>query len=117
MSFAFRRYTDPFVIQVSPTSAATQVTIKGDPKAPSPERGSSFMFVNPNPFCVRLKGSRDDAGGFVPVTEDTGWLILPGEKSVWSTQYPDYVSAMSVSLGSYDQAGTGRLEMSYGTGE
>jgi len=114
--FAFRRWADPFVIPVGPGTASTQIIIKDDPKFPSIERGRSFIFVNPNPFCVRLRGSslqRD--GGFIAVTETTGWLIMPWEKSVWSTQQPDWVSAMSVTRGGLT-AGTGTLELAYGTG-
>lgn len=115
MTIAFRRFADPFIIPITPTAGAGMV-ISGDPKFPPQGRNSSFLIVNPNPFCVRMKGSsqaRD--GGFVPVTTENGWLFLPWEKSVWTTQYPDWISAMSVTLGGLD-AGSGRLEMSYGEG-
>lgn len=111
-SFPFRRFADPFIINVTPTSASTQVVVAGDPRYPSLEEGRSFIFVNANPFCVRLRGS---SGTFAPVTETTGWLILPWEKSVWTSQLPQWVSAMSVTRGGVE-AGTGTLELAYGTG-
>ncbi len=111
-NFAFRRFADPFVLTVGPSSASTQVTIAGDAKFPSIEEGRSFYFVNPNPFYVRLKGSK---GAFSAVTETTGWLFPPHSAQVFSTQNPDFVSVMAVTRGGLTAA-TGTCELSYGVG-
>lgn len=115
MPIAFRRFADPFVIPVAPTPGA-QFTIVGDPRFPPDGRNSSFIITNPNQFCVRLKGSNQRRdGGFVQVTEENGWLFLPMSQTVWTTQYPDWVSAMSVTRGGL-VAGNGTLELAYGEG-
>jgi len=106
-SFAFRRLTDPFMLTVAPTAQRFDVPV--DLKAAG---YTSFCVVNPNAFWVRLKGSN---GTYSSVTTTTGWMLPPGFFGVFSTQYPDFMSAMSVTAQGLT-AGSGVLEVSYGGG-
>lgn len=105
--FPFRRVTDPFVLNVAPTAQRFDVPM--DLKSAG---YTSFYVVNPNSFWVRLRGSQ---GSYVAITETTGWLFPPGFAGVFSTQYPEFMSAMSVTRQGLP-AGTGTLEVSYGGG-
>lgn len=106
-NFPFRRLTEPLVIPVSPTSSQFQV-----PAGFIPPGTNSFWIVNPNNFWVRLKGFQGSAGN---VTATTGWLFSPGFTGAFSTQYPEWMSVMSVTYQGLT-AGTGTLELSYGGG-
>lgn len=106
-NFSFRRATDPFLLTVGATAQRFDVPIdiKGSGY-------TSFCVVNPNSFWVRLKGSN---GNYSPVTSTTGWMLPPGFFGIFSTQYPEFMSAMSVTAQGMT-AGTGVLEVSYGGG-
>jgi hypothetical protein len=110
----FYRMGEPLIIPVSPTSAATPVSVT------IPRNATAFRIVNPNPFSVRLCGSTD-ADNFIQVTPITGWLWLPCVEAVYSTLMPVLMSAMSVDgpMAAFDarqKAGIGVLEMQYGAG-
>lgn len=110
----FYRMGEPNIIPVGPTSASNQFTIV------RPKNATSFRIVNNNPFAVRLVGT--PAGkAFVQVTSTTGWLWMPGVEAIYGTVSPLLVSVMSVDgpFGAFDpaqKAGTGVLELQYGTG-
>lgn len=110
----FYRMGEPFVIPVSPTSAADEFPIA------VPEGAMCFQWTNNNPFSVRLRGRRQ-GGAFTPVTAKTGWLWLPGTQGVRSSLMPISVSAMSVdgpnaSVQAAQKAGSGFIELQYGMG-
>lgn len=106
-NFCFRRATDPFLLTVGPTAQKFDVPV--DLKAAG---YTSFCVVNPNPFWVRLRGSNIT---YAAVTSTTGWMFPPGFFGIFSTQYPEFMSAMSVTAQGLT-AGTGVLEVSYGGG-
>lgn len=103
----FRRITDPFILPVGLTVQRFDV-----PNDLRVQDMRQFLVVNPNPFWVRLKGSRDT---YTPVSETTGWLFPPGFFGVFSSQYPMFMSTLAVSRQGID-AGTGTLELAYGRG-
>lgn len=110
----FYRMGEPNIIPVSPTSGANPFTIT------KPRNATSFRIVNNNPFAVRLVGT--PAGrNFVQVTSTTGWLWMPGVEAIYGTVNPLLVSVMSVDgpFAQFDpaqKAGTGVIELQYGTG-
>lgn len=109
----FYRIGEPIIILVSPTSAGNRVGVQ------VPAGATAFQYVNNNPFAVRLCGTRS-GGDFKQVTAETGWLWLPLEKGIRTSLVPAFVSAMSVdswsATGSKMKAGTGFIELQYGTG-
>jgi hypothetical protein len=114
----FFRMGEPLIIPVSPTSG-----IKPYPETGTltlPPNVTTFRAINPNPFAVRLRGTR--AGQpFNAVTSATGWLFLPGSVEVYTTLNPAQLSAMSVdgpfaATDPAQKAGVGVLELQYGTG-
>jgi hypothetical protein len=110
----FYRMGEPYRIPVSPGSAGDRFDVALPPNA------TSFRIVNANPFAVRLRGTKVGQD-FQPVTPDSGWLFLPGTEGIYTTLGPIAVSVMSVD-GPYvasdpnQKAGSGILEMQYGTG-
>ncbi len=119
-NFSFRRSTDPLLLPVATT--ATQFTVPaGYFLQGGPGFGAtSFWVCNANNFWVRLKGSgiMTDVNGsysYTAVTDTTGWLFPPGYMGAFSTQYPMWMSTLSVSRQGLT-AGTGTLELSYGGG-
>lgn len=111
-SFNFRRLTDPMQMAAEPTAQKFDVPA-GFFQPGGPAFGAmSFWICNPNNFWVRLKGSN---GTYVAVTDTTGWLFPPGFCGSFSTQYPEFMSVMSVSRQGIP-AGSGALEISYGGG-
>lgn len=114
----FFRMGDPVVIPVSPTSANNPFPATGN--VPIPPNVTTFRVTNNNPFAVRLRGNR--AGmPFLAVTSTTGWLFLPGTVEIYTTVAPIQMSAMSVdgpfaASDPSQKAGTGVLELQYGTG-
>lgn len=110
----FYRMGEPNIIPVSPTSASNQFVIK------MPKNATSFRIVNNNPFAVRLRGTT--AGmPFNQVTSTTGWLWMPGVEAIYGTVKPAIVSVMSVDgpFAQFDpsqKAGTGVIELQYGSG-
>lgn len=110
----FYRMGEPNIIPVSPTSASNQFTIV------RPKNATSFRIVNNNPFAVRLRGTATGQS-FQIVSTTTGWLWMPGVEAIYETVSPVFVSVMSVDgpFGAFDpaqKAGTGVLELQYGTG-
>jgi hypothetical protein len=110
----FFRMGEPLLIPVSPNSAAVPFTVV------MPPNSTTFQFTNNNPFAVRLCGTRVDQD-FVMVTGATGWLWMPGTQGIRTTLNPKFLSVMSVdgpyAATSPDQkAGTGFIELQYGTG-
>lgn len=106
----FYRIGEPFLIPVSPTSAGTEFPIA------VPEGMTAFQYTNNNDFSVRLKG-RSKGKPFVPVTAQTGWLWLPASSRIYTSLQPISISAMSVNGPSpLQRAGTGFIELQYGTG-
>jgi hypothetical protein len=116
-SFSFRRGSDPF--QLSFDATPIKFDVPSDFFVTGAGKGAtSFCIVNPTKYWVRLRGSGDgqtQTGSYVPVTATTGWLFPPGFWGVMSTQFPRYMSVMSVDkqgLGT----GSGVIEISYGGG-
>lgn len=116
----FQRLANPFVLPVGPDTAGNEMMIADDPRFP--KNATSFLFVNPNPFWVRLRGTQPGQT-FTPVTATTGWLFPPGFFGVFKTQNPKSVSVMAVAKPGYpltDENGqpyTGcTVELAYGGG-
>lgn len=118
---SFRRQADPLILPVS--SSAQQYTVPANYfSTGGPGLGAtSFMVVNPNNFWVRLKGSGDNRPGvtntasYTAVTATTGWLFPPGYVGVFATQFPVWMSTMSVDYQGLG-TGSGTLEIYYGGG-
>ena len=114
----FYRMGEPFIIPVSPTSGNTAFPIT------MPRGATSFRVTNPNPFSVRLKGitaKQQAAGQTLVVTSTTGWLFMPGCVEIYGSVNPVAVAVISVNgpfAGSdaAQVAGTGVVELQYGTG-
>jgi hypothetical protein len=69
----FSRIGQPVRVPVSATSASNEFVVT---RSMMPGIADlTFMFVNPNPFDVRLEGMPADTA-FSPVTATTGWLVL-----------------------------------------
>lgn len=107
-NFAFRRSTDPYMVPAG--ASASKFDVPDDLKSSG---YMSFCVVNPNPFWVRLRGS---TGTYVAVTDTTGWLFPPGFFGIFSTQYPEFMSAMGVVRQGLPVTAGGFLEVSYGGG-
>lgn len=114
MTAPYRRYSDPWILTVTPTSASTQVTIADDAKYPGVGQARSFEFVNKTPYYVRLRGSSALKGGFQPVTATTGHVIAPYSRIIRSSQKPDWISVQSFDDAGIT-AGSGTCEINYGT--
>ena len=111
----FRRITDPLQVPVS--SSAGQFLI---PEGYIPTDANAFLIVNPNLFWMRLRGSGQyGQGEYAPVTgtdgQGTGWLFPPGFVGVFTTQFPRFLSTMSVSKQGI-AAGSGFMEIAWGMG-
>jgi len=114
----FFRMGEPVRILVSPTSGSTPYPESGN--VPIPPNVTTFRVTNNNPFAIRLKGTRQGQS-FQPVTSTTGWLFLPGSVEIYTTVAPIQMAAMSVdgpfaASDPSQKAGTGFLELQYGTG-
>ena len=114
----FFRMGEPLMIPVSPTSGVNPFPSTGT--LILPPNVTTFRIANNNPFAVRLRGTRQGQS-FQPVTLTTGWLFMPGAVEIYTTTQPTLMSAMSVD-GPFavsdpgQKAGTGILELQYGTG-
>lgn len=95
-TFAFRRMTDPLMLQVGPQAIRFDV-----PGGFFDEGGpgylvTTFLIVNPNACYVRLRGSNTST--HVPVTPTTGWLFPPGFVGCFTTQRPISMSTLAVAM-------------------
>ena len=111
----FRRITDPLQLPVGTT--ASQFPI---PDGYIPSDANAFLIINPNNFWVRLRGSGQyGVGTFNPVVgtdgQGTGWLFQPGFFGVFTTQFPNFLSTISVPKQGLP-AGNGFMEISWGMG-
>lgn len=114
---AFRRFTEPIICPVDVTAQKTILPANFFTTAPG-LNSQSFYIVNPNNFWIRLKGSGNaltGTGDYVAVTATTGWLFGPGFIGVFSSQFPLYLSFLSVTFQGLP-AGIGVAEISYGGG-
>lgn len=113
MTAPYRRFSDPWILSVSPTSGTTQVAISSDPKYQAVGQGKarSFEFINNTASYVRLRGS---TGTFAAVTDSTGHLIAPFGRIIRSSQQPDWISVQSFTVAGIPAA-TGACEINYGT--
>ena len=114
--FPFKRDASFLPIRVPARDFASKVEV-----GPLPDGVTSFCMINSYPIYMRLEGSR---GEFKPVTATTGWLIPPGHFGVYSTRYPQWVSAVAVARPDFPIQGEGgamlypdaALELIYGSG-
>lgn len=115
-AFPFRRLTNPLILTIAPTAQRFDVPA-GFFQRGGPAYGvTSFLLVNPQNMWIRLIGSTDqNDGGYVAVTDTTGWLFPPNFWGVMTTQYPQYMSVMSIARSGLT-AGSGTVEVSYGAG-
>lgn len=110
----FYRMGEPVLIPVAPDSAATPVPVI------VPTGATTFRYTNNNPFAVRLCGTQVGKS-FNQITPTTGWLWLPGTSEIFTSLMPAFVSAMSIdgplaSIFPSQKAGSGTIELQYGTG-
>lgn len=116
MCAPYRRFSNPWVIAASGSSASTQIAIASDPKYPGIGQARSFEFKNMSPYYARLRGSsQQQNGGFVAVTDTTGHVIAPFETIIRSSQRPDWISVQFFDYAGFG-VGNGRCEINYGTG-
>jgi hypothetical protein len=115
----FTRVGQPVRISVSATSAVTP--FDSTSAIPMTESALTFMFVNPNPFDVRLEGT-SAGSAFVAVTATTGWLILARERTqVFTSKRPIQMSVQAFSspgnplVPGFDYSNT-FIELVYGRG-
>lgn len=113
----FRRLTDPLWVPVGPTAQRFDI-----PEGFIPKEANAFWIVNANLFWIRLKGSgdaRNGSGSYIAVedspTANSGWLWKPGYSDVFTTQFPMFLSTISVSRQGIS-AGTGFMEIAWGIG-
>lgn len=107
----YRRLTNPIMLPYGTTAQKTIV-----PQGFIPPEATSFRATNRGTFPVRLKGTVNSSD--VPtleVKEGEGWLFPPGHSEIFTTQFPEAMSTLSVAAFGL-QAGSGVLEISYGIG-
>lgn len=121
ISRPFRRMTRALLIPVSATASSYSV-----PDAYIRPEYDSFLVINPNQCWVGLRGtSWTDESQPKPtialMADDDGadWLFPPGHVSVWSTQFPEFMSAMALPMPGYSLPpadGYTPLRVYYGNG-
>lgn len=100
--FPFRRATRALPIPVGPTASSMAV-----PDGYIKAEYNAFLIVNPNLCWVSFKGTSMPASGVAPTSADSAladgldWLIPPGHFSVYSTQYPIFMSAVALPMPGY----------------
>lgn len=114
----FFRMGDPIRVLATPTSGGDRFDLTGAIKLPP--NVTSFMAWNNNPFPIRLKGTFQGQS-FQPVTGTTGLVFYPGGNGPFTTRNPIAYAVQSIDgpfAGSdpAQKAGTGWIEMQYGTG-
>lgn len=107
----YRRLTNPIMLPYGTTAQKTIV-----PQGFIPPEATSFRATNRGTFPVRLKGTVNSSDvANLEVKEGEGWLFPPGHSEVFTTQFPEAMSTLSVAAFGL-QAGSGVLEISYGIG-
>jgi hypothetical protein len=115
----FARIGQPVRVPVSATSAGSEFPVTAGMMPGNSDL--TFMFVNPNPFDVRLEGTPANSA-FVQVSESTGWLVLARQSlGPFTSKNPVKLSAqafgtpgMPLTPG-YDYTGA-VIELVYGRG-
>jgi hypothetical protein len=113
-NFAFRRMSG--VLQVPVALTATTFEVPKTFFTEGPAKGAtSFGVYNPNPCPVQLRGSKSQVA--FPTDQD-GWIPFPpGFWGVFSTQYPDFMSARAIIYPWFEQpAQFAPLWLTYGGG-
>lgn len=107
----YRRLTNPIMLPYGTTAQKTIV-----PQGFIPPEATSFRATNRGMFPVRLKGTVNSSDvAALEVKEGEGWLFPPGHSEIFTTQFPEAMSTLSVAAFGL-QAGSGVLEISYGIG-
>jgi hypothetical protein len=117
--FPFKRNTaiEPVAIPAKDTASKIKVPML-------PEGSTSFGVDNAFPIFIRLVGTGYGAAQFNAAAEGKGWIFGPGKHGPFSTQFPEFMSAIAVDRPGYpikNADGTLRypdaaLEVFYGSG-
>lgn len=115
----FFRMGEPVRLLATPTSGNTRFPAAGT-DFDLPPNVTTFRATNNNPFAIRMRGYPANVA-FTPVTPEIGHLFLPGSCEIFTTRYAVAWSVMSIDgpMAAFDpsqKAGTGFLELQYGTG-
>lgn len=114
----FFRMGEPIRLLATPTSGSTKFPETGTLQLPP--HVTTFRVTNNNPFGIRLIGTREGQS-YQACTPTTGYLFMPGCTEIYGTRYPLDLSVISVdgpfaATDPAQKAGTGYLEMQYGSG-
>jgi hypothetical protein len=117
--FPFKRNTaiEPVAIPAKDVASKIKVPML-------PEGSTSFGVDNAFPIFIRLVGTGYGAAQFNAAAEGKGWIFGPGKHGPFSTQFPEFMSAIAVDRPGYpikNADGTLRfpeatLEVFYGSG-
>lgn len=114
-TFAFRRMTDPLLLEVGTQATRFDVPPEFFAEGGPGFQTTTFLVVNPNACFVRLRGTT--AGEHRPVTPTTGWLFPPGFVGCFTTQRPISMSTLAVAKPGFPlPAEFAPLELPYGGG-
>lgn len=114
----FFRMGEPIRLLATPSSGNTKFPETGTLQLPP--NVTTFRVTNNNPFAIRLIGTRDGQD-YQPCTPTTGYLFMPGCTEIYGTRYPLDLTVLSVdgpfaATDPSQKAGTGYLELQYGSG-
>ncbi|MEN3212242.1 hypothetical protein PUR23_19720 [Methylorubrum populi] len=114
-TFAFRRMTDPLLLEVGPQAMRFDVPAGFFDEGGPGFQTTTFLVVNPNACFVRLRGTT--VGEHRPVTPTTGWLFPPGFVGCFTTQRPISMSTLAVAKPGFPlPTEFAPLELPYGGG-
>jgi hypothetical protein len=117
--FPFKRNTsiEPVAVPATDTPSKIRVPML-------PEGSTSFGVDNAFPIFIRLVGTGYGAAAFNSAAEGKGWIFGPGKHGPFSTQFPEFMSAIAVDRPGYPiknadntlRYPTAALEVFYGSG-
>lgn len=109
--FPFKRNTSIEPVRVKADGSKVSVP-------PLPEGSTSFGVDNTYPVYIRLVGTGYGAAQWNQAAEGKGWIFGPGKHGPFSTQFPEFMSAIAVERPGYpvSNAPNAELEVFYGSG-
>lgn len=114
-TFAFRRMTDPLLLEVGISPTRFDVPAGFFDEGGPGYQSTTFLVINPNACFVRLRGTT--VGAHRPVTPTTGWLFPPGFVGCFTTQRPISMSTLAVAKPGFPlPTEFAPLELPYGGG-
>lgn len=120
--FPFRRMTQALLVPVGVATASAYTVPEGMIKADY----TAFLVFNPNNCCVELRGTSmpvpvgpAPSQAVLASGDGIDWLFPPGHYSVYTTQYPMFMSAKAFDTQAFPVASVGTpipLRLWYGYG-